>query len=109
MGFNIKGKWCIERVADDLKLLGAKFTVKRVQQLRTYSTMPLLCILITTYPSIGKEIVDDVLKPPELEPMKDDPSHFSTFCHDRSDWVDYSMMEVVPFGMPSEKYNDRAE
>ena len=62
MGFNVEGNWCIERAADDLKLCGATFTVKPVQQLKTYSTMVFLGIPITTNLSIVKELVDTVLQ-----------------------------------------------
>ena len=44
---------------------------------------------------------------PEL--MKHDPTHFPTFRHDRSDWVEYSTSNSMPFGMPFEKYDDKAE
>ena len=106
MGFNVEGKWCIERAAnDDLQLLEAKFITKPVQQLTTYSTMAFFSIPITADLSTVKELVDDVLKSPELELMKDDPTHFPTFNHGRSDWVEYSMTKSMPFGMPYEKYD----
>ena len=63
MGSNVKGKRCIKRAANDLKFLGAKFTIKPVQQLKTDSTMVFLGIPITADPSIVKELVDDVKEP----------------------------------------------
>ena len=71
--------------------------------------MAFLGVPITADPSIVKELVDDVLKPLKLELMKDDPTHFPTFCHDSSDWVEYSMTKSMPFGMPYEKYDSNAE
>ena len=53
--------------------------------------------------------MDDVLKPLELELMKDDPIHFPTFRHGRSNWVEYSMTKSMPLGMPYEKYDPNAE
>ena len=104
MGFNVERNWCVERAADDLKLLGAKFMVKPVQQLRTDSTMTFLGILITADPSTVKELVNDMLKPLKLKLMKDNPTHFPTFRYGRSDWVEYSMTKSMPFGMSFEKY-----
>ena len=31
IGFNVEGKRCMKRAANDLKLVGAKFTIKPVQ------------------------------------------------------------------------------
>ena len=89
MEFNVEGKWCMERAADDLNMLGATFTVKLVQQLKIDATMAFLGIPITADPSILKELVDNVLKPLELKLMKEDPVHFPTSWHSRSDWVEY--------------------
>ena len=86
MDFNVEGKWCIERAANDLKLLGAKFTIKPVQQLRKDPNMNFLCIPITVDPSIVKELVDNVLKPLALELMKNDPTHVPAFSHGSPTW-----------------------
>ena len=85
MGFKLEGKWCIERAADDLQLLGTKFTIKPVQQLRTDSIMAFLGIPITVDPSIGKELVEHVLKPLELKLMKEELVYVPTFLNGRSD------------------------
>ena len=47
--------------------------------------MAFLVISITADLSIVKELVDNVLKPLELELMKEDPVCFRTFRHHRSD------------------------
>ena len=56
-----------------------------------------------------RELVNGVLKLLEQELMKDDPDHFPTYLHDRTDWVEYSMMKSMPCGMPYEKYDSNAE
>ena len=85
MGFKVEGKWCIERAADDPKLLGAKFTIKQVQQLRIDSIMAFLGTPITVDPSTDEKVVDNALKPIELKLMKNNPTHFPTFQHGRFD------------------------
>ena len=57
-----------------------------------------------------RELVNGVLKLLEQELMKDDPDHFPTYLHDRTDWVEqYSMTKSMSFGMPYEKFDSNAE
>ena len=84
-GFNVERNRYIKRADNDLKLLGAKFTIKPVQQLKTDSIMAFVGIPITADPSIVEELVDGVLKPLELELMKDNPDHFPTYLYNRTD------------------------
>ena len=71
--------------------------------------MVFLGIQITANPSIVEEVVDGMIKPLELELMKDDPDHFPTYRHNRTNWVEYSKTKSMSFGMPYEKYDSNAE
>ena len=62
VGFNVEGERFIKRAANDLELLGAKFTIKPVQQLKTDSTMAFLGIPITANPSVVEDLVNNMLK-----------------------------------------------
>ena len=63
--------------------------------------MVFLGIQITANPSIVEEVVDGMIKPLELELVKDDPDHFPIYLHDRTNWVEYigSGIRSVPLGL----------
>ena len=109
MCFNVEGESYIKKAASDLKILGAKFTIKPVQQLKTDSTMACFGVPNSVDPSAVQDLMDDVLKPLEQKLMIEDPNNFPAHLHDRTDWVEYSMTKAMPFGMPYEKYDSNAE
>ena len=55
MGFNIEAKACISKVADDLKGMGAYFTVKPVQNIKTDFSIAFLGLSVDTDWSIVKQ------------------------------------------------------